>query len=644
MVIIRGLNWLARVRRARKFLRSTLATAHRHATEELLQAGCDAETAATVTKEENRQAKLQKELKMVDAAVRRAVTKRMKTGWLMSKGVLKSSELRREIKVVQKEWNAQEDAERDSVKLGIVVASNARGERVEAGTGATVLLKNGFTGLLKKGTPGSLPWDDDWGGGDNKVVENNERATMGDENIGRGRSGSMGHGGEIPSGLSVTTSNLSSSAPIPTAGVTQRAEGTPIGKRWKGGKASHSAEAAESEARRRILFRERDLGREIVTHDFDACNPPPLKCCAPGCDRTFTKDKHYIAHWSARIQPGDHQSSSSVARQLCSIDHEGSVTGLSILAPAPTSGLADPSVTLGQPVLIGLAPSAETGHPALGRENVASFHIALVNQKEAEVTGKKDHTEEISAGLDPIADYITRIWGHGQAYNTLMFWRAVGAWRGHVTTGVAYRREAIAIRQLFLDPGASKEASLPMETRQDLMRSLITSDDFEDIALTTQNIGGASEECVQNGSEGGSDRKVEGASVITKSGADIAGLDATDDDMLDGKIEFKRLNTYKVARKQTRGLAAKKTELSSPAAAAITAAAACASTEVGLRPTSFDEAQWQALIHLCRVVGPGFWASDLGQRCTKLRSKDLKRKREVAQEIVQLEVCEGLPL
>lgn len=73
--------------------------------------------------------------------------------------------------------------------------------------------------------------------------------------------------------------------------------------------------------------------------------------------------------------------------------------------------------------------------------------------------------------------------------------------------------------------------------------------------------------------------------------------------------------------------------------AVATAAAAAAADPAGLRPTSFDKAQFQALAHLSRVVGPGFWASDLGRRATALHAKDLKRKREAAHEIVRLEVC-----
>ena len=79
--------------------------------------------------------------------------------------------------------------------------------------------------------------------------------------------------------------------------------------------------------------------------------------------------------------------------------------------------------------------------------------------------------------------------------------------------------------------------------------------------------------------------------------------------------------------------------VASSAAAAAAAAAASVSTPESLRPTSFDEAQWHALSYLCKVVGPGFWASDLGRRAALLRSKELKRERETANESVRLEVC-----
>lgn len=639
-------------------------------------------------------AKLQKKLDMVDAAVRRVVTRRLKKGWLSttarvvgSSGLGGGGELHREIKLVRQEWKALDDAAANDKKMDVEGRANA----YEGGGGAGRAKGLSSTGGITSRLWGLVTLTGmAWGGGvtgaqsgkEGEMDRHVKDVAEGARNIGASsdRSGKNNEvlrwstivgdavdGGNVSAtgGEAKVVNGLAATAPIPTSSARNKKTSPAVHA------VEHSAEEAEREARRRILCRERTLAREMVTHDFDAAKPPPLKCCAPGCGRIFTQKDHYLAHWAA---PLGHALDPPQPSSAADSSHRDGVT-----TPAPTSchtatgtQPATPGPATGQQQKQRQQTPAEIGHPALGGEEVAAFHLAVLNS--ADDNYKSDDTRPgavgfggdtaTAVGFDLVSVYIRRTWGHGQAYNTLMFWRAVSSWRRHPTTKSLYVREAVTLRRLYLDPGAPREASLPEKTRRELLRVLDRlPDDVEvDAPETTETdidggetfyrdtttierttssnyeatgvVGGASASVKSGVSESTAQktRVVIGSSISWRPGTEEAS----------GSIN-RRSGTARIGvdRKVGRQTLVDKHTTAAASIAALVATAVAATTPTlggGLRPTTFDEAQWQALMHLCRVVGPGFWVSDLGQRFTMLHSKGLKKRRDAANEIVRLEV------
>ncbi|CAN0287228.1 unnamed protein product, partial [Ectocarpus sp. 12 AP-2014] len=710
--IIHGFNRLMAARRARQFLRQALAAAHRMATEELLQSGCDAEITAGIAREEKRLAELQKVIKAADAAVRRAVTKRLTGGWLTIRPASRGGgELRREVRAVQEEWKALEAAQTAAAAATATVpgttpanASVGRDSKDGGGGGGGLggtWPKTVFPGLLlRKGRPKDMKSDArPDGGGDGGGGGRNSRPKAAP--AGRGARGGRTGGAQAPAKAAVPPSS-------------------------RGGTAE-----AEREAWRRILARERRLAREIVVHDFDARNPPPLTCCAPGCGRTFTQDEHYLAHWDVagaadaarklllRDDPNaflsrpysppffetpqrqDRGCQKSPSRptmptddQQCVAPSTGSTTGSTSTVAGQQQQLRAPA---DQQQLRHGCPAAESeaeaGHPERGGKGIASFHLVVADKADIRRVGGRGgggggsegaDQEESGAGFDLVSAYVTRVWGHGQAYNTLLFVDAVDAWRRCCpVANPAFAEGAAELRREFLCPGAPREASLPAETRRDLMRTLDTLPDDvldgtaggrddgdesgDDDAGGGEEVGGdgrapdaelpfADEKRrretrvdLSDGDEGGRrSTSTAGNAAIRNSSGGSGGPRATAKSKTRTKFSRNKIVRPSATRQPPQqhrpvsapGGAAPPPTASSAAAAAAAAAASAAATArnpYGLRPTSFDEAQFQALAHLSRVVGPGFWASDLGRRAAALHQQELKRRREAAHEIVRLE-------
>lgn len=641
---------------ARQFLRQALAAAHRRAADEHLQAVRDFEVSAGLAKEDKRLAKLQKELRLVNTAVRKVVTKRLKRGWLSTARVVDATrgggELQREIKAVREEWRAL-DAERDGTGAMNASGRNTRG-RGDGGGGFGGVFSSsmGFSGRLNRDKMSGLTW-----GGPGAGVSGSERSTEKEaggakdpDELLKKKTITLGEGGanaqrvkNISSGDKLTSrdsnvlsekgATLSPSTSAPrTIAATEEKTLSPTS-------VSRGAEAAEREARRRILGRDRDLAREIITHNFDVRNPPPLKCCAPWCGCTFTQDEHYLSHWAA----GRHQSGLRVTsldpESLSRVGGANDSGGVSTHPATSKSGLANLSAVSGPPTPNEDTAPTEAGYPTLGEGDIASFHLVLskgAGWKDAQLAGDDGNAP---TGFSLVSSYIARVWGHGPAHSTLLLWNAVNSWRRHLTTDPQYIRDAVAMRGLYLDPGALLEARLPESTRKDLLRVLESLPDLDD--ATAKGRDGAAVDVDAGGcdaDDNGGDKKE--ARVPTPSDRSTASRESATVDK--GSWHRKTGTAIEQSWQEVFGNR-RHGEATFPvapsAAAAAAAAAASESTPESLRPTSFDEAQWHALSYLCKAVGPGFWASDLGRRAALLRSKELKREREAAHESVRLEVC-----
>ncbi|CAM9092869.1 unnamed protein product [Chrysoparadoxa australica] len=59
-----------------------------------------------------------------------------------------------------------------------------------------------------------------------------------------------------------------------------------------------SSKAREKEAKRRLLEKVARRARLAVTHDFEALNPPVIKCINPDCSCAFVDDDLYLRHWA----------------------------------------------------------------------------------------------------------------------------------------------------------------------------------------------------------------------------------------------------------------------------------------------------------------------------------------------------------
>lgn len=490
------------------------------------------------------------------------------------------------------------------------------------------------------------------------------------------------------------------------------------------GDASDAA-AVDGEARRRIMSRELSLARMIASHDFNAREPPPLKCCAPGCGRTFTQDTHYVEHWAgtrcattpllapetrktpddrkgidcdrAVLHPGDQStyrrkaktenrekgsttdgaaastateaSATYAARTLTSpAPDDGSrplfLSSTSERQPSPQSTMVEigaktpPSATRQSPCPLLLAPlSAESGHPTLGDDKIAKFHLVLATNLDDGVhmlynNSRRGNTEGKGFGFGLVSAYIQRVWGHGQAFNTLLFWGAVEAWRGQcVTTEPSYLTVAIALRQRYLEPGSLREATLPTETRAglcDLLDSLpqvIGVDTYDKLVsgMVADDVAGGDEtECAEDDRNGTATKATTTAKVfVSPSRVPATGVKTAAAGGPNHYNTRRVVASAKKGKKEKQKSAVSAINASDTAKGSTTTISGALSIIRVLRPTSFDEAQWQALAHLCRVVGPGFWASDLGRRYNLLRQQDTIRRRVAARDIVRIEVSEA---
>lgn len=392
---------------------------------------------AGVAKEEKRLAKLQKELNAADAAVRRAVTGRLNASWLSSAALFTGrplsrgrGELRREVKAVREEWKEQEAKTAANAAAAAAAAVAALDEKTMATTDYFV------QGKPKGGGGG--------GGGSNDGL-GKTWLRLGFPLL--SRKGTPGDASTSGNGA-----GFSATHPAPsTANKTVEAAVKPT--------ISHTAAEVEREARRRILRRNRELAREFVAHDFDVRNPPPLTCCAPGCRRTFTQDEHYLNHWDAaggsagkkNPPPQQHEKGGSSRPPSPSAARPGTRPppprprerdardgGATASRPSTPSATKRGSTTaLARPSTPAAAEAgAETGHPQLGGEGVASFHLVVAGKVEEGVHRERSGLKDDGVGgFDLVLAYITRVWGHGQAYNTLLFVDAVGSWRRrHLTT------------------------------------------------------------------------------------------------------------------------------------------------------------------------------------------------------------------
>lgn len=661
-----------RARRDRNIFRLALVTAQRRAAEELMQAGGDSQMAASISRESKRLGKLRKELKTVEAIVRRAVATRLRKGWL---GVSRSGtgELRREMKAIREE---RKDASGGSL----------------SGRASNKLMRRKISGALTPG--GRRRWDETWrvrgnreecGAGNQLMAPLETRASDGltQEDVVRAcevveavddRSMGANAGGKAAQTIMVGTSELTThQIPVAhkasaTAEASNRQAGdvltstaSPV-SHWK---VFGDEQENEREARRRILAREQDFAREVATHNFEVRNPSPLKCCVPGCGRTFTEDAHYQAHWAATAIDGqgglalESASSDVVFGTLCHTTNAAIAapsdaaadelrTTQSVLATAATN--VSSSKLLVQRVCLdncghpGQA-RGEAGHPMLGGVEVASFHIVVRDDaRDADFQQGLDGggvcgTSALTTGFDLVAAYITRVWGHGQAYNTLHFWRAVNSWRRrHLTIDAAFVGDAIKLKRLFLDSGAPMPVSLPTTMRQELVRVLdaLTAEsdhDGEDRrGATIEGEGcGFGGNTVQTGDKFFINDGTKLNDVCVCGGAHGNHHDAR------FKASFVGAGQRQRRKKINPALPAPTSTSAIQAAVAAVAAATHASLS-GLRPTFFDAAQWQALSHLSRVVGSGFWASDLGRRFIVRHTGSVQLKRRTAYDIVRLEV------
>lgn len=637
-----------------------LAAAHRRAADEHLQTVRDFEVGAGLAKEDKRLAKLQKDLRLVNAAVRKVVTKRLKRGWLSTARVVDATrgggELQREIKAVREEWRVL-DAERDGPGAMNASGRNTWGRGVSdggGGGGGVFSSSKVFSGRLNMEILNGLTWGRSGVGGSRseRSTEKGEAAAKDPDELLEKETATLGEGGaNIERVKSVNSDGKLTSrdsnvvneegATFSTAMSTSRTTAAIGEKILLATSVSRSAEAAEREARRRILDRDRDLAREIITHNFDVRNPPPLKCCAPGCGCTFTQDEHYLSHWATGRHQSDLRLSSLVPETLVHVGGDNDSAAVSTHLATPTSEMVNKSSIFDPPT----TPKGDTApagarYPTLGEGDVASFHLVLANGAGwKEEQGVVDNGDA-PTGFNLVSAYIARVWGHGQAHSTLLLWNAVNSWRRHLTTDPGYTRDAVATRGLYLDPGALLEARLPESTRQNLIRVLEALPDLDD--ATAKGRHGSAVDDVKTGGydadDNGSDRKeASGASAPGDHSTGTRESATVDKGSWLGKTATIEQSWQEVFGNRRHGAAT--FPVASSAAAAAAATAASVATRASLRPTSFDEAQWHALSYLCKSVGPGFWTSDLGRRAALLRSKELKREREAALESVRLEVC-----
>lgn len=289
---------------------------------------------------------------------------------------------------------------------------------------------------------------------------------------------------------------------------------------------------------------------------------------------------------------------------------------------AKGSGVEDSSGTIRS---TGLAELPEVGHPELGGAEIASFHLGMADMGRGEGEGG-------TAGFDLIASYVRREWGLGEVYNTLLFWRAVDSWRCHDTRDHDYFRGASVLREVYLEADAVQRPRLSAETRESLLLRLEEVVDEEgdgDDEEASEMNGGRDGICdgesktAETSSDGGSRGRGHPGLRIPSSCTPIIEEEILFDTDSASSGPTGRLPGKWVWREE--GKPSDDVE---------------AAMEAGrrLRPTWFDDAQWEALAHLCRVAGPGFWASDLGRCHLRQRQLAASKRRDVAHEIVRIEV------
>lgn len=575
-VIIAGLGRLLKARRDREFLRRLLVTRHREAAEELFLAGRNGEIARGLSKEQRRLTRLEREKKAAERHVRRAV----KRGWKKDRfcrnpppGMI---ELRRVIGEVKAEWREREHPGRGGGMTSLLLQT-LPGGRLLSG------LKFRITPFVEHRGKGSRE----------RVLTGHNAGSVSTHRTANGRRSQAESG-------SVDTE------PSSRGGGNKRGEEAQAGR-------ANDPTAIECEARRRIMARELVLAREVAEHNFDARNPPPLKCCAPGCGRTFTEDAHYLAHWAA----------GGGSPPTLALHEPPGGEGVKLAENAErVSGVEDSNGTIRS---TGLAELPEVGHPELGGSEIASFHLGMADMGREEGGGG-------TTGFDLIASYVRRQWGLGEVYNTLLFWRAVDSWRCHDTRDRDYVLGAIALREVYLEADAVRRPRLSAETRESLLLRLegIVDEEGDGDAEEASEMDGG-----RDGICDGESRAAEASSDRGSRGRGHTGLriPSSCTPILEEEILF---DTDSASSGPTGRLPGKWgwREEGKPSDDVE------ATMEAGrrLRPTWFDDAQWEALAHLCRVAGPGFWASDLGRCHVRQRQLAASKRRDVAHEIVHIEV------
>ncbi|CAM9987405.1 unnamed protein product, partial [Choristocarpus tenellus] len=391
---------------------------------------------------------------------------------------------------------------------------------------------------------------------------------------------------------------------------------------------------AELEARRRIMDRELNAMRLAITHDFDARFPPPLKCCAPGCDRTFTEDSHYREHW-AGLQKVDTVAAPLSSRQPLVEGARGD--GKMLVKPKsqigtglvqlPVSSLESGSrsefcLSKAKPCAHKDVPAVtEEGHPELGFVEVAAFHLAV--------------TDTQTGGAEAVTTYILREWGAGSALHTLLFWEAVDLWRCHLQGGLGsnFVLDALQMYKTYLCLHAPRAATLSQLTRQGLCRDLGEAQSIVDqsgivdgksLQVQGQEIAGHSPGMVGEGMR----HKHTGAGVGVVAGQRSVTTGKTQvrrrrSDVVTGELTWESLYV-------TSGGGGNKGDEVSTREPKWRRDKADGKMKSIIRPGMFDQAQWEALQHLSVAVGSGFWASDLGQQYALIYMREVERKRLAA--------------
>lgn len=684
-IIITSFNHSVAGRKARRLVRRALAASRRHTTAELLQVQRDAEIADGLAREQRRLARLQNEMNSALLSTRRTVTRGWKKRRLRIPSTLcgggggGTRELRQEIKAVRDEWAAAETVARK--KEGGDGGGNDHGNR--SGSEGVLLHKNGLS------LGGVLESLNCCGGGRSKKGRNMASANVKTRKTTRplavGINNSTEQKAQQLANVTVDTGGGGrgnardtdcSRLNIPAAyderlGSSQKvvkntrdsiviAAATSTDRNKPVGDVGDAA-AVEREARSRIMSREVGLTREIIMHDFNARDPPLLQCCAPGCYRTFTCDSHYIEHWAG----------SSATRE------ESNANGDIGISTTPAAQRATTAVYL---------PSAEVGHPTLGGEEMARFHLIVANLEGGGENPSGGSRISAGFGFKLVSAYIVRMWGHGQAYNMLLFWGAVESWRRWVSTEPHYLREAINLRRKYLDPDAPREVTLPAETLRGLRclldevtEELVREEDNEVESVRRGGelheeglIGEERKEQDQVGKHTNGDLNAAVAALSDQGGrsreSGVGTINGTPDSLAvttlketqspflaatDPKIHQpsrikqnvvghnieRYSNKWPRAANEAARVKDAKTHVikaSTPPKKELLVSSAIARA---LRPTTFDEAQWLALAHLCRVVGPGFWTADLCRRYNFLRRQKFQKRQETIYEIAKEEVC-----